>query len=107
MPAKPVTREKDKTSGHGPYSPRATKGPGAGCSTNVFANNLGVVHKDTEWQAHGGTEAYSGDPHPYQTNHKTTGGSSTVYVNNKPIARIGDAVEGDTIAMGSKNVFAG
>jgi len=107
MPAQPVTRETDKTAGHGPYSPRATLGPGAGCSTDVFANNLGVVHVGTGWEPHGSQEAYDGDPHPYETGHVTTSGSGTVYVNNQPIARIGDAVEDDTIAMGSQNVFAG
>lgn len=107
MSALPVTRETDKTSGHESYSPRATLGPGAGCSTDVFANNLGVVHVGTGWEPHGQQEMYAGDPHPYETTHVTTGGSGTVFVNNQPIARIGDPVEGDTIAMGSQNVFAG
>lgn len=107
MAGQPVSREKDKTTGHSTYSPRATLGPGAGCSTNVLVNKLGAVHEGSGWQPHGQSEEYPGDPHPYETTHKTTGGSSKVYVNGKPIGRIGDPVEGDTIAMGSQNVFAG
>jgi uncharacterized Zn-binding protein involved in type VI secretion len=37
-----------------------------------------------------------------------SGGSSTVFVNGKPMARVGDALAGCTlIASGSSTVFAG
>ena len=107
MGSKGVTRETDKTTGHGPYKPRATKGPGAGCSTTVFANNLGVNRTGDGWNAHGSSPAYNGDPHPGQTSHVTGPGSSTVFADGLAVARIGDPVEGDKIAGGSPNVFAG
>jgi len=105
--SKPVTREGDKTTGHGPFPPRPTKGPGVGSSTDVFVNNKGVNRKGDEWQPHGrpsGLHASSGD---YK--HITEAGSASVFVNNQPIARIGDSVDrdGDAIAAGSANVFAG
>jgi len=100
--AQPVTRLGDKTTGHGPYKPR----PSTGSSLNVKVNNKGVVRLDDTWAPHGGDPAYKGDPHPGQIGN-TTAASKTVFVNNKPITRIGDAVEGDTVAAGSANVNAG
>lgn len=107
MADKPIARQGDKTSGHGPYPPRTTKGPGPGASTDVFVNNLGVSRKGDEWEPHvrpGGLHASSSD---YK--HVTEGGSGSVFVNNMPVARIGDPVDkdGDAIAGGSPNVFAG
>jgi len=100
---KPITRKGDKTTGHGPYKPRAsTSGSG-----NVFVNGIAVVRNEIDtWAPHVGDKAYNGDPHPGET-HNTSSASGTVFANNKGIARIGDAVEGDTIAAGSTNVFAG
>ena len=107
MADKPVSRQGDKTSGHGSFPPRATKGPGVGASTDVFVNNKGVNRKGDEWEPHGspgGKHAASAD---YK--HVTEGGSATVFVNNLPIGRIGDPVDkdGDAIAGGSPDVFAG
>jgi uncharacterized Zn-binding protein involved in type VI secretion len=34
-------------------------------------------------------------------------GSGTVYVNGKPIARIGDSIDAGSITSGSADVFAG
>lgn len=68
-------------------------------STDVFANNLGVERR--------------GDPSVlHQVGRGThivniTGGSSTVFVNNKPIARVGDSIDKGAISSGSPNVFAG
>ena len=107
MGSKGVARETDKTTGHSTYVPRATKGPGVGCSTTVFANNLGVNRKTDGWNAHGSAPAFTGDPHPGITTHTTDGGSSTVFADGLAVARIGDPVEGDKIAGGSPNVFAG
>ncbi len=114
MGSKGVTRVTDKTTGHGPYKPRATKSQGeGGGSPDVYANNLAVNRVDDSWQAHGGNPKFPGDPHPgdASNNNKTITGSSTVFANNKPLARIGDQVDtvdgGDKIAGGSPNVFAG
>lgn len=99
MSGQPVTRKGDKTTGHGPYKPR----PSTGGSGNVFVNGIPVVREGDTWAPHG--------PPPNDTHvgevHTTTSGSSTVKANGKQLARIGDPVEGDTIAAGSTNVFAG
>lgn len=107
MSEKPVTREGDKTSGHSVFSPRATKGPGVGASTDVFVNDKGVNRKGDEWKAHIFLPTRHGLSLDYD--HITEEGAATVFANNKPIARIGDPVDqdGDAIAGGSPNVFAG
>ena len=99
MPTKPVTRKGDKTTGHGPYKPRASTSG----SPDVFVNNIAVVRVDDTWAPHG---TPPNDTHAGEV-HKTSSGSATVFVNKKAIARIGDAVEADTIAAGSSNVLAG
>lgn len=103
MGSKPITRLGDKTTGHGPYKPRAS----TSASGDVKVNGIGVVRLDDTWAPHGtppnDTHATDTDGSP----DKTSSGSGTVRVNNKPVARIGDAVEADTIAAGSSNVFAG
>lgn len=99
MSSKPVTRLGDKSTGHGPYKPRAsTAGSG-----DVFANSKGVVRVGDTWAPH---TPPPNDVHAGQT-HTTSAGSGTVFANNKPVARITDPVEADTIAAGSPNVFAG
>lgn len=106
MGSKGVTRVTDKTTGHGPYKPRPTKSQDAsGGSPNVFANNLAVNRVDDLWEPHGGIPP---GPHSAETGVTKTG-SSTVFANGKPVARIGDQVdnEGDKIAGGSPDVFAG
>jgi uncharacterized Zn-binding protein involved in type VI secretion len=100
---KPVTRLGDKTTGHSTYKPR----PATGASSDVFVNGIRVNRVGDGWAAHGGDPAYDGDTHPGEGGHTTSAGSSTVFANNKGVARIGDPVEGDTIAAGSQNVFAG
>lgn len=99
MGSQPVTRLGDKTTGHGPYKPRAS----TGASSDVKINNLGAVRVDDTWAPH---TPPPNNPHVSEI-HTTSSGSGTVRVNNKPLARIGDAVEADTIAAGSSNVFAG
>jgi uncharacterized Zn-binding protein involved in type VI secretion len=100
---KPVTRKGDKSTGHGPYIPRAC----IGASGNVFVNNIPVHRVSDGWAPHGANPAYPGDPHPGEGFHTTSAGSGTVFANNLAVARIGDPVEADTIAAGSTNVFAG
>lgn len=95
----PVTRKGDKSTGHGPYKPR----PATGASPDVFVNGIAVNREGDTWAPHGPPP---NDVHVGET-HTTTSGSSTVKVNGKQLARIGDPVEGDTIGAGSSNVFAG
>jgi uncharacterized Zn-binding protein involved in type VI secretion len=115
MTSKAVTRVGDKTVGHGPYKPRATKGAGVGGSDNVFANNLGVNRVGDLWEPHGtppnlpgtaGQHATDTDGNPDATNDIP---NAVVFANNKGVARVGDTVDNlnDTIAGGSPNVFIG
>lgn len=99
MGSQPVTTIGKRTTGHGPYKPR----PSTSGSGDVKVNNIGVVRQGDNWAPHGPPPP---DIHSGQV-HQTTAGSATVFANGKPIARIGDPVEGDTIAGGSSNVFAG
>ena len=99
MSGQPVTTIGKKTTGHGPYKPRAsTSGSG-----DVKVNGIGVVRQGDTWAPH---TPPPNDIHAGET-HTTTSGSATVFANNKPLARIGDPVESDTIAGGSSNVFSG
>ena len=100
MPA--VHRLGDYGSGHGCFTPR----PNNQGSLNVFCNSI-AVHRGPGGGAPGDTwpNHYCGDDfHPSNM----AGGSSTVYANSKPLARIGDPVAcGSTAANGSGSVFAG
>ena len=104
MPA--VARFGDVTStGHGCSATTTLAGP----STNVFCNTKGVERKGDPLAAHtipftsGSPPVTVCIPHAAVINV----GSSTVFVNGKPIARIGDSCDGGNIRTGSDNVFAG
>lgn len=57
---------------------------------------------------HGWEEHCNNDDPPECHTGKTSEGSSSVFVNGKPLARIGDAIDcGDIIATGSSNVIVG
>lgn len=108
MADKPAARAGDKTSGHGPYAPRANKGEGPGASSDVKINNKGANRKGDEWLPH---NPPPNNQHAAGTDYvqKTEEGSASVFINNLPAARIGDAVDkdGDKIAGGSPDVFIG
>lgn len=72
-------------------------------STDVFVNNIGVVRQGDLNTEHrfGGRGCSSKHQVPLST------ASATVFVNGKPIGRLGDAYGGETITSGSPNVFAG
>lgn len=95
MPA--VTKLGQLCTGHGCYPPRVN----SSASGNVFTNGIPTHRQGDSWVPHG-----CGDCSPHSST--TASGSSTVYVNGKQIARIGDPVScGSKIAQGSGNVFAG
>jgi uncharacterized Zn-binding protein involved in type VI secretion len=95
MPA--VVRKGDTCTGHGRYPPRANTGG----STDVFINGKGAHRKDDTWPPHGHTP-------PPIIGDIMASGSETVFVNGKPIARVGDDITcGSVAAAGSGNVFAG
>ena len=102
MPA--VTRTGDvTTTGHGCDTTTTVVGP----STDVFCNSLGVERKGDPTAAH--TIPNSASP-PVCVSHSgpvINAGSSTVFVNSKPIARVGDSCDAGAIFNGSSNVFAG
>lgn len=80
--------------GHGCFPPR----PSASASPNVFVNGLNIVR-------------YSDGMMPHCCNKKCHGGThvggSSVFVNGKPLQRIGHPIScGSTCAQGSTNVFS-
>lgn len=94
MPA--VARLGDKCSGHGCWPPRKN----TSASSDVFVNGIGAHRVDDTWAAH----TCKKNTH---TSILSTG-SSTVFVNNKALGRIGDDVAcGSAIAQGSSDVFSG
>lgn len=93
-----VVRLGDICTGHGCWPPR----PNSEASGDVFANDLGVHRVGDGWE-----------PHTCPSIPETHGsvqasGSSTVFVNGKAVARIGDSVAcGSSNATGSPDVFIG
>ncbi len=94
MPA--VHRHTDICTGHGCFPPRNN----IQASNNVIVNSLGWHRKGDGWATHCcGPACHSS---------KTAEGSSSVFINSKPAARIGDPVHcGSACAVGSKNVYCG
>lgn len=70
-------------------------------SGNVFANSIGVVRKGDVNQTH----AFGGRGCSSKHQIALSNGSPTVFVNGKPIGRVGDGSE--ALASGSPNVFSG
>jgi len=85
-------------SGHDCFAPR----DGVEFSTNVKVNGLGVHTVGDLWNVHQcGDSVHAGN---------VISGSGRVFVNGKPVARIGDGIAGgcaSLIAEGSNNVFVG
>ena len=95
MPA--VTRLGDRCTGHGAFGARENDS----AASTVYANNIAVHRSGDHWVTHC-------DSTPTCHDSTTSGGSDTVWVENRKIARIGDHVAcGSSIAQGSGNVFAG
>lgn len=80
MPA--AVRYGDICTGHGRAGPR----PNIGASDNVYINGLGAHRVGDAWAFHKGHNSVQ------------LSGSPDVYVNNQPLARVGDE-----IACGSRN----
>ena len=112
MTSKAISRSTDKTVGHGPYKPRATKDGTIGSNDkNVYANDLLVNVEGSQWKPHG---IPPNDRHAKQDIQSEIDAQVTspipnasVFINGKGVARVGDKVEDDTIAGGSPNVFVG
>lgn len=96
MTGMPVARLKDMCTGHDCHPPRPT----TLASKNVFVNGRGWHRKGDTLEEH----CCLLSCHPGVT----TTGSSSVFVNKKPAARVSDEVDcGSSIMTGSGNVFAG
>ena len=92
-----VCRKGDTSSGHGGFYPR----PNDQGASNVLINGIGAHVQGMHWQIHC-------DPSPSCHDGVLSGGSGTVFVNGKPLGRVGDDIScGDVVATGSPNVFAG
>ena len=93
-----VARLGDTCTGHGCWPPRAN----VEASTTVFINGLGAHRQGDGWAPH----TCPSIPETHAS--VLAGGSTSVFVNGKPLGRIGDAVAcGSSVSTGSPNVFAG
>ena len=92
-----IVRLNDKCTGHSCYPPR----PCITASDDVFVDGKAVHREQDKWAMHAcpNTPPHDG---------VLAKGSSTVYVNGKAIARIGDPIScGSKTRDGSQTVFAG
>lgn len=93
MPA--ATRLGDMCTGHGCFGPR----PNDQASENVFFNGLGAHRVGDHWVTHCCFLCHDST---------MAEGSSTVFINGRASARIGDLVAcGSASAEGSPNIFIG
>jgi|GEM_PF-520709 len=96
MPA--VTKLGDQCSGHGCWPSR----PNVGASPDVFVNGVAAHRQGDAWAAH------TCPTIPETHASVLAAGSTTVFVNGKQLARVGDPVAcGSTCNQGSPDVFAG
>lgn len=90
--SKPAVRKGDKCTGHGDAKPRANDQG----SPDVFINSKAAHRQGDHWKIHKHHDS------------RLVRGSSTVFVNGKGQARVGDPILcGSRCATGSPNVFVG
>lgn len=90
-----VVRYRDVCTGHGCFGSR----PNNQGSPDVFANGLAVHRQTDSWETHCCVDCHDSN---------LAQGSSSVFSNNLPVARIGDPVAcGSSAKTGSPTVFAG
>jgi uncharacterized Zn-binding protein involved in type VI secretion len=93
----PAAIEGDLCTGHDDYPPR----PGKASSSGVFVNGKAVHVTGDQWGKHCNPESLCHEG-------VVIGGSVSVLVNGKPLARAGDAIScGSKISGGSGSVFVG
>jgi len=98
MPA--VARQGDSFStGHGCTGESTLTGP----SNDVFVDGIGVERMGDPCVEHTIKSGRRCSPHVVNI----SSGSATVFVNGKPIARVGDSIDAGTITGGSSTVFSG
>lgn len=92
-----ITRLGDMTAGHDGFPPR----PSIEASEDVFVEGIGAVRVGDAYAIHCNSTPTCHDG-------RLAEGSSTVFVNGKPVGRVGDPVDcGDTVAFGATTVFCG
>ncbi|AEO93380.1 PAAR motif of membran proteins [Bacillus phage G] len=90
-----AVRLNDTCSGHDDFGSR----PNNQASTDVFVNGRGAHRQGDSWAVHC-------NPVPSCHGGNAANGSPNVFVNGKPMCRIGDSVNcGSTMVNGSSNVF--
>jgi uncharacterized Zn-binding protein involved in type VI secretion len=84
----------DATKGHSGFPPTTA----VEASTDVFINKVGAVRMGDSYAPHCNSGCHVGKAMS----------TSTVFINNKPVHRMGDDLScGDKAVVGSPNVFAG
>ncbi|MFV1598666.1 MULTISPECIES: PAAR domain-containing protein [unclassified Phaeobacter] len=92
-----AARKTDSCTGHADFPSR----PATGGSPNVEIEGLAALRQGDSWATHC-------NPEPLCHGASQATGSSTVFVNGKPLARVGDAVGcGSSIATGAETVIVG
>jgi len=106
MPAVSRKNGTDKISTGHPCTPVTVTKDG---SSNVFANNIGVVRLGDREKPHTFGPDYSKGRPKCNVNHALplSKASKTVFANNKGVGRIGDRYGNERLITGSPNVFAG
>lgn len=126
MTSRAVSYSTKKSTGHGEYQPRASQDAGSlSGEENVYVNNQPVIFAasadeaidGSKWKPHVQKNDTHGrmDTQEEIDNQRTSyRADATVFVNGKPISRVGDDVETrgkyknqDGVAGGSENVFVG
>lgn len=98
-----VARKGDETTtGHGCDETTTVTNP-KGDSAHVYANNIGIECKGDPTVEHSAPDGGGCGPHVQYIH----AGSSSVFIQNAPVARIGDSTDSGNIKTGSPNVFAG
>ena len=93
-----VSRLGDSSSGHGSFPPKSSTAASPDCNIN----GIPAHRQGDAWAPHGSPSPSA--PH----GSSASGGSGTVNLNNKPLARIGDPIScGCAIVGGSSDVNCG
>lgn len=91
-----ASRKGDTCSGHGCFPPT----PAVAGSGNVFIDKIPALRKGDAVAPHGCKDC---PPH----GRSVSGGSPTVFVNGKPLARVSDGIGcGGSVSAGSGTTFA-
>jgi uncharacterized Zn-binding protein involved in type VI secretion len=75
----------------------------AGSSSDVFVDGIGIERQGDPCVEHTIKSGRRCSPHVVTI----SSGSGSVFVNGRPIARVGDSIDAGSITSGSSTVFAG